>query len=214
MDNNSDTVKGSPSKRIKEELPEDKNVTAERKLVSSRILGLTCKQCGAVFTRKWILDRHKETVQDKKKIKCDQCDQSFTLEHHLKRHKLAVHEKKGYECDECDFFTSWKDNLNRHKEGEHGVETKKRKPEPEKEKVNVKKVKIEVDEATPFQCIQCESTFGQKKNLIKHIESVHGHKKIKCPNCELEFNRKDNLRRHMQVHTRPQPEKEKGQKKN
>ena len=131
MDNNSDTLKGSPSKRIKVELPE--NVTTESKNVSSRFLGLTCKQCGTIFTRKWLLDRHKASVHDRKKIQCDLCDQTFNLEHHLKRHKLAVHEKKEYECDECDFVTSWKDNLSRHKEGEHGVETKKRKPEPKKE---------------------------------------------------------------------------------
>ena len=137
MDNNSDTVKGNPSKRIKVELPE--NVTTERKNVSSRILGLTCKQCGAVFTRKWFLDRHKETVHDKKKVKYDQCDQIFNQRENLKRHKLTVHEKKEYECDECEFVTSWKDNLSRHKEGEHGVETKKRKPEPEKEKMHVKR---------------------------------------------------------------------------
>ena len=78
MDNNSDTVKGNPSKRIKEELPEKNNVIIDRKNVSPRIFGLTCKQCGAVFTRKWLLDRHKATVHDKKKIKCDQCDQTFT----------------------------------------------------------------------------------------------------------------------------------------
>ena len=180
MDNNSDTVKGNPSKRIKVELPE--NVGTERKNVSSRIHGLTCKQCGTIFTRKWLLDRHVATVHDKKKIKCDQCDQTFTQKHELKRHVSAVHERKQYECDECDFVTSWKDNLSRHKEGEHGVETKKRKPEPEKEKLNVKKVKIDADEALPFQCNQCEVTFGQKKNLMKHIESVHGQKKIKCPN--------------------------------
>ena len=54
MDNNSDTAKGNPSKRIKVELPE--NVTTERKNVSSRILGLTCKQCGDI---NWLFMRKK-----------------------------------------------------------------------------------------------------------------------------------------------------------
>ena len=137
MDNNSDTVKGNPSKRIKVELFD--NLTTERKNVSSRIFGLTCKQCDTIFTRKWLLDRHEATVHGKKKkIKCDLCDQTFNRGENLKRHKQGVHEEKQYECNECEFVTSRKDSLNRHRLGEHGVETKKRKPEPEKEKVNVK----------------------------------------------------------------------------
>ena len=153
------------------------------------------------------------TVHDKKKIKCDQCDQTFTQRQDLQRHKLGVHEKKEYACDECEYVTSRKDNLNRHKMSEHGIETKKRKPEPEKEKLTTKKVKIEADETLTFQCNQCESTFDQKFNLNKHIASVHGQKKIKCSNSDMEFNREDNLRRRIQVHSRPEPEKEKGQKK-
>ena len=95
MDNNSDTLKGSPSKRIKVELPE--NVTTESKNVSSRFLGLTCKQCGTIFTRKWLLDRHKASVHGKKKkIKCDLCDQTFTRNDKMRRHISAVHEEKQF----------------------------------------------------------------------------------------------------------------------
>ena len=102
MDNNSDTLKGSPSKRIKVELPE--NVTTESKNVSSRFLGLTCKQCGTIFTRKWLLDRHKASVHgEKKKIKCDLCDQTFTRNDKMRRHISAVHEEKQFECHECEF---------------------------------------------------------------------------------------------------------------
>ena len=55
--------------------------------------------------------------------------------------------------------------------------------------------------------MECFATFEEKKNLNKHIGSVHSDKKFKCKECDMEFNRSDSLKRHELTHTKPQPVK-------
>ena len=196
MNNYNDNDGGPPSKRIRVE-PGEK--------VKHR-----CKICGSGFGVKWKMDRHVKTVHDRKKVKCNECDQEFNRSEHLQRHVSAVHEVMEYECSECEYVCSRKDNLLRHKQGSHGIVKMKRKAEININNGNEKRQKIENNNTEEiFQCEQCEQTFGLKKNLVKHINTVHGNIKYKCDKCHLEFNRKDSLIRHLPVHENMKGEKEK-----
>ena len=47
-----------------------------------------------------------------------------------------------------------------------------------------------------FKCMQCTSTFGERKNLLQHEQTVHGEVYHKCELCHTTFNRVSNLKRH------------------
>jgi hypothetical protein len=47
----------------------------------------------------------------------------------------------------------------------------------------------------------------RKKNMNKHIKSVHEEKHFWCDHCNLTFNRKDNLKRHLPVHMKENKQK-------
>ena len=49
----------------------------------------------------------------------------------------------------------------------------------------------------PFQCGGCNSTFEERKSLLRHERSKHGNEVFKCENCPFTSNRKDNLARHI-----------------
>ena len=49
----------------------------------------------------------------------------------------------------------------------------------------------------PFQCGGCNSTFEERKNLLRHERSKHGNEVFKCENCPFTSNRKDSLMRHI-----------------
>ena len=50
----------------------------------------------------------------------------------------------------------------------------------------------------PFQCGGCNSTFEERKSLLRHERSKHGNEVFKCENCPFTCNRKDSLMRHIQ----------------
>ena len=49
-----------------------------------------------------------------------------------------------------------------------------------------------------YQCIECESAFARKDNLVSHISSVHEKKKpYECHSCDSAYAKKDNLKVHI-----------------
>ena len=63
-----------------------------------------CQQCPKRFTRNDHLERHVESVHEKRKaFECAVCAHQFARKHHLSKHILAVHAKvKPYGCNQCE----------------------------------------------------------------------------------------------------------------
>lgn len=60
-----------------------------------------CDECGRVFTRKTVLDQHKNTHTGIKNFSCDICKSFFTRRSHLSIH-MRIHENsKPYICEIC-----------------------------------------------------------------------------------------------------------------
>ena len=156
-----------------------------------------CILCNSKFARKWLLDRHEATVHGVHNYMCNQCPKAFSREDHLERHKQVEHECKFHKCDQCDFTTQWKDSLTRHMDKFH----------LKSEISDIKNLEQEGSGHPKFACMQCFATFEERKNLNKHIRSVHSDKKFQCKECGMGFNRSDNLERHMQTHNKPEPVK-------
>ena len=72
-------------------------------------------------------------------------------------------------------------------------------PTIEYEDENVDKSKeTDDDPKIKLQCQYCNySNIGNKRNLKRHIEAVHGTKKFNCEYCDMKFSRKDVLKGHV-----------------
>lgn len=53
-------------------------------------------------------------------------------------------------------------------------------------------------------CGVCNKTFATKKDLDRHVSSVHAVKQFKCGSCSKAFTRRDKLQRHEKIHLIPQ----------
>jgi uncharacterized Zn-finger protein len=52
----------------------------------------------------------------------------------------------------------------------------------------------------PFQCEQCDATFGHKNLLVEHVRTQHlGERPFLCESCGATFGRKSNLYQHVQM---------------
>uniref|UniRef100_T1GZ30 C2H2-type domain-containing protein n=1 Tax=Megaselia scalaris TaxID=36166 RepID=T1GZ30_MEGSC len=57
-----------------------------------------------------------------------------------------------------------------------------------------------------FQCKQCDKTFTQMTNLLRHIQTVHsGLRPFECEVCHKTFTQQGNLQRHQLTHTGEKP---------
>lgn len=62
------------------------------------------------------------------------------------------------------------------------------------------------DRTTPYNCKDCEMSFGDRAQFSAHLKSVHQNDKpYNCPECERTFARRSDLRKHTVVHTGIKP---------
>ena len=59
----------------------------------------------------------------------------------------------------------------------------------------------------PFSCKFCDSRFGTKGSLARHIEAWHENTIWKCYICEDVFNSKSALDKHKDKHLKKKPSK-------
>ena len=142
-----------------------------------------CNVCGKNFTEEASLRRHFSVIHEgEKKFNCTECAKSFGQKHHLSDHIKRVHEGiKDNICGLCNkaFITTSK--LKHHIKMKHErIKVKKTHacedcgkvfPKPSRLKRHVNIIHKGIKE---FQCLLCDKAYGQKCELIKHNQRIHG----------------------------------------
>ncbi len=123
-----------------------------------------------------MLDSHLSSCKTKKKkestsvLTCHICNKKCLSERSLKRHGYDNHGK--FNCPECGEVFSSRIKFNRHKMKTHRNST--------------------------FPCSQCEKSFSEKSDLIRHVKTIHQRiQDFICSLCGKRFNQIGNLRRHI-----------------
>ena len=156
------------------------NLKKHIKLVHEDKENHSCEICGKTFCNEIDMKRHVKLVHESQKLrKCDICGQSYKTS--LQKHIDIVHKERNAKCDTCAKEYCDMDNLKRHVETVHN---KKKKLECEiclmtmtfaykntyqrhmYRSHNVGQQKI-------LQCEQCEKSYSDKSNLIRHTKSAH-----------------------------------------
>ena len=108
--------------------------------------------------------------------KYTQCKYTFPASKSLESHIVSKHiAGNKFKCSECSYSTMNKDSFQKH-QLRHSTDR-------------------------PFCCPNCTLRFNQKRELKKHISSIHTEKRpFKCPYCYYTGKRKYLLVRHQKVH--------------
>ena len=132
-----------------------------------------------------MLDRHIQSVHERKPFECSTCLKRLSRKDQLKLHIESVHEKKKIlECTSCMKRFSRMDHLKLHIACVH-------------------------DKKKEFMCLICEKGFSRKDKLKYHISSVHEKEKsYQCDECKCFFSTKQHLKRHIEIlHNENKPHK-------
>ena len=118
---------------------------------------LACTQCGRKYTRmKQLQDHrrvHSKAYLEAKSI-CNICGKEFRCTASLKSHVDIIHNGlRNYPCDICGKLFTRYNTLKAHR-------------------------KIH-DDIKPFECINCNSAYREKRNLVNHIKKKHPQTEMK-----------------------------------
>jgi hypothetical protein len=108
------------------------------------------------------------------------CGYSCKTRQMLQSHTEAVHLDANYPCPECDFKAKSESKLLLHTLAFHNL-------------------------TKGLFCQECKRGFKRKKELKRHVESIHLNKKYECEDCGQKFTRQDSVRRHARVHLNIRP---------
>jgi len=84
---------------------------------------------------------------------CIYCNKNFSTSHSLNRHIRMIHLGVRFNCQFCDYQSTNKSYLSLHIDNVH--------------------LKL-----MPFQCDQCDQSFGRKDSLKRHKTNIHRRKTI------------------------------------
>uniref|UniRef100_A0A3Q2NZV5 Gastrula zinc finger protein XlCGF8.2DB-like n=1 Tax=Fundulus heteroclitus TaxID=8078 RepID=A0A3Q2NZV5_FUNHE len=154
---------------------EKKNVKSQRGVQT----GISCKDCGKIFSKKYTLNKHIRIHTGERPFCCDLCGKRFNERGVLKTHMRIHTGQKPFCCDLCGQTFSRKGNLNRHMRIHTGQK--------------------------PFCCDVCGQRFACKSSLDAHMRIHTGEKPFCCDLCGKRFRQKASLIGHMTVHTEQKP---------
>ena len=79
----------------------------------------SCKTCNKIFSRRYVLKMHIQSIHEGRRYLCSQCNYKATDEGNLQKHIKSIHEQERYPCGECDYKATQKGNLHRHQNKQH-----------------------------------------------------------------------------------------------
>ncbi|PIO13784.1 hypothetical protein AB205_0039700 [Aquarana catesbeiana] len=122
-------------------IPEESSSSHEG--VPTEESSLSCSECGKLFTKKWLLVRHKKIHTGERPYSCSECGKCFIHNGNLLTHWKIHTGERPYSCSECGKCFSQKGNLLRHQKYHHM-------------------------DVIPFSCSECGKCFIEKGKLIRH----------------------------------------------
>lgn len=125
---------------------------------------------------------------------CQICDKNFTRKDILENHLRAVHSKVPFRCTLCNFKSVKKCELKIHLTKIHGNFKGTRK-ESDAEDLFVEEPKKE-SEDNYVPCSECTKAFLGLKSLKIHQMKSHA-KSTNCELCESKFNSKRDMLKHL-----------------
>uniref|UniRef100_A0A670Z793 C2H2-type domain-containing protein n=1 Tax=Pseudonaja textilis TaxID=8673 RepID=A0A670Z793_PSETE len=80
-----------------------------------------CLQCGKIFPKSKLLQKHKRIHLKEKRYTCTECGKHFTQSASLKRHWFTHQKEKMFHCSHCEKSFVFKDSLTRHEKSHSGL---------------------------------------------------------------------------------------------
>ena len=146
---------------------------------------LKCPDCGRISTDVRNFKRHYKMVHLKERFNCEQCEDKFADRRNLRDHVRFKHEGLHYSCDHCDKEFGLELSLKTHIKNKHGQNDSECEIRQEKSEKSAKKLKN--PKVTNTKCLECGKSFSIKRNLERHIDSVHKKIRFNCERCGKKY---------------------------
>ncbi|KAJ6636166.1 Zinc finger protein [Pseudolycoriella hygida] len=175
--------RNSPNEAIEETVAVDATTYVVLKKKQMKQKNHQCDECGRIFTRKTVLDQHKNTHTGVKNFSCDTCNSLFTRRSHLLIH-MRIHQNiKPYICEICSRGFRKSGDLARHR-------------------------RIHFSDRN-YPCTMCEKRFKRATDVTSHMRTHTKAKPYRCkdPKCDKKYTSHSSLRKHeMRKHEKPPPD--------
>lgn len=165
-----------------------------------------CDVCGFVLKSVRLLQVHKKIVHCPPSFTCDICGEKFRRPHQLRNHQKRMHARKKEEkCTRCGLELYTKNELKIHMKQKHyGKFFKchvchKAFPRSTERLRHIKAVHMKY---RPFSCDLCDYRTNERRNLNRHLLSMHNRvvpaaSYVKCEHCRGQFVSRRYLRMHI-----------------
>ena len=132
---------------------------------------------------------------EKNENECPICKILCKTKKSLKHHLLSVHKGVNpYQCTKCEVRLTSALYLKNHMILVHKIENPQNF---ETETESFSTIEKEEDIIDKFECPICKTVYASKKNLKRHILSVHGVRPYQCTKCQTKFLSQRYLNQHM-----------------
>ena len=185
------------------------------------VLSVKCRLCGTAFESHSGLRRHM-TTHGEKAYKCDDCEATFVDIGNMNRHKRRVCGKRGNGSrgtleggvdsngarEQNSGSTTNAICNNNDLNGKQDLGTSTDAFSDTLQLALTTRIGGLGDDVTVkkmFQCPDCDSVFGDSRNLARHRRIHTGEKPFRCRHCKTCFRQKNHLDRHERTHIKEKP---------